>query len=237
MSRSERVCDVPPEGWYCTRPRGHEGPCAAWPELSAQADRAEAQDAAVGGLLALEALAKAATGGEWRRDENTVWGACDPDDTTSYGMGIAIADCRTSVQKWALEPLDYFKAEQNAAYIAAANPATVLSLIEQIRSLQAERDALREAATLAADTFARYAELHWAKGTEDAVTKGDANAELAKTMRAALAMQGGGVVICNLCRGTGSLMCCWPLEFHRCPKCAGNGATQQFGTREIGASK
>lgn len=22
-------CDVPPEGWYCTRAKGHDGPCAA----------------------------------------------------------------------------------------------------------------------------------------------------------------------------------------------------------------
>nr|WP_314540037.1 hypothetical protein [uncultured Massilia sp.] len=25
------VCDVPPSGWYCTRVRGHDGPCAAHP--------------------------------------------------------------------------------------------------------------------------------------------------------------------------------------------------------------
>lgn len=24
-------CDVAPKGWYCTRPKGHEGPCAAYP--------------------------------------------------------------------------------------------------------------------------------------------------------------------------------------------------------------
>ena len=24
-------CTVPPEGWYCTRQKGHEGPCAAHP--------------------------------------------------------------------------------------------------------------------------------------------------------------------------------------------------------------
>lgn len=23
------TCDIPPPGWYCTRERGHEGPCAA----------------------------------------------------------------------------------------------------------------------------------------------------------------------------------------------------------------
>ncbi len=24
-------CTRPPRGWYCTRPAGHDGPCAAWP--------------------------------------------------------------------------------------------------------------------------------------------------------------------------------------------------------------
>lgn len=27
------VCDLPPAGWHCTRKPGHDGPCAAWPEL------------------------------------------------------------------------------------------------------------------------------------------------------------------------------------------------------------
>lgn len=26
------VCTVPPEGWVCTRPKGHTGPCAALPK-------------------------------------------------------------------------------------------------------------------------------------------------------------------------------------------------------------
>lgn len=26
---SGNVCELPPGGWYCNRPRGHEGPCAA----------------------------------------------------------------------------------------------------------------------------------------------------------------------------------------------------------------
>ena len=25
-------CEVPPAGWYCTRPAGHDGPCAAHPD-------------------------------------------------------------------------------------------------------------------------------------------------------------------------------------------------------------
>lgn len=24
-------CSLPPNGWFCTRPAGHEGPCAAYP--------------------------------------------------------------------------------------------------------------------------------------------------------------------------------------------------------------
>lgn len=28
-------CLIPPEGWWCSRAKGHEGPCAAHPELSA----------------------------------------------------------------------------------------------------------------------------------------------------------------------------------------------------------
>lgn len=29
---SGEACDRPPDGWYCTRPKGHEGPCAAHPQ-------------------------------------------------------------------------------------------------------------------------------------------------------------------------------------------------------------
>lgn len=25
----EECCDLPPLGWYCTREKGHDGPCAA----------------------------------------------------------------------------------------------------------------------------------------------------------------------------------------------------------------
>lgn len=31
MVGGKLACDVPPEGWYCTRERGHAGPCAALP--------------------------------------------------------------------------------------------------------------------------------------------------------------------------------------------------------------
>lgn len=30
-AKVEQRCNVPPEGWYCTREPGHDGPCAAKP--------------------------------------------------------------------------------------------------------------------------------------------------------------------------------------------------------------
>ncbi len=34
--RSKMSCQIPPPGWYCTRAEGHDGPCAALPNLSNQ---------------------------------------------------------------------------------------------------------------------------------------------------------------------------------------------------------
>lgn len=34
--RATPPCEVPPPGWLCTRAKGHDGPCAAWPEESQQ---------------------------------------------------------------------------------------------------------------------------------------------------------------------------------------------------------
>lgn len=31
-AQADKHCPLPPDGWHCTRPAGHEGPCAAWPE-------------------------------------------------------------------------------------------------------------------------------------------------------------------------------------------------------------
>jgi hypothetical protein len=31
LDQSAEECDVPPPGWRCTRLKGHDGPCAAWP--------------------------------------------------------------------------------------------------------------------------------------------------------------------------------------------------------------
>ncbi len=33
MAWALRACDRPPKGWYCTREKGHEGPCAAYEDV------------------------------------------------------------------------------------------------------------------------------------------------------------------------------------------------------------
>jgi hypothetical protein len=46
-------CDKPPEGWSCSRIKGHEGPCAAAPlAQSAEQDRIDAEQVAMRKLLA-----------------------------------------------------------------------------------------------------------------------------------------------------------------------------------------
>ena len=35
MTPEKATCQIPPPGWYCTREAGHDGPCAALPNLTA----------------------------------------------------------------------------------------------------------------------------------------------------------------------------------------------------------
>lgn len=59
----------------------------------------------------------------WRVEEGTalVWGDCNPDDTSSYGMGYPVAECRvTPCASWAKGPRRYEEGEANARLIAAA---------------------------------------------------------------------------------------------------------------------
>lgn len=63
------------------------------------------------------------TPGPWRVEEGTtlIWGDCNPDDTTTYGMGYPIAECRmTPSASWARGPKKYEEAEANTRLIAAA---------------------------------------------------------------------------------------------------------------------
>jgi len=58
------------------------------------------------------------TPGPWRLEEGTnlVWGACNPDDTTSYGMGMPVAEAKVELNK----TYDWEQSCVNARLIAAA---------------------------------------------------------------------------------------------------------------------
>ena len=89
-------------------------------------------------LADLRAKAEAATPGPWRLEENTtlVWGNCNPDDTTSYGMGYPVAES-VGRASWSAHGGRPFNGEReaNAAYIAALHPATALALIDMAEAI------------------------------------------------------------------------------------------------------
>lgn len=63
------------------------------------------------------------TPGPWRVEAGTtlIWGDCNPDDPTNYGLGYPIAECRlTPCASWAKGPRKAEEAEANANLIAAA---------------------------------------------------------------------------------------------------------------------
>jgi len=87
------------------------------------------------------------TKGPWRVEEGTtlVWGACNPDDLTNYGMGYPVAECRiTPISSWAKGP-DSDEGEANARLIAAAP-----DMINELRQCAVE---LEEAANVLRPTL------------------------------------------------------------------------------------
>ena len=84
-----------------------------------------------------QALADAATPGTWRVESNTalVWGACDLDDQSSYGMGypVASADLPPTWKKTNPTAEEMFA---NAAFIATARTA-LPALIAHTKKLEA----------------------------------------------------------------------------------------------------
>lgn len=72
----------------------------------------------------LESVAKAATPGPWVRH---------PEDVYS-DVGAHVAFCPTVCSSAPERCISEEQAESNAAYIAAANPAAVLELIEELRT-------------------------------------------------------------------------------------------------------
>lgn len=81
------------------------------------------------------------TKGPWRVEEGTtlIWGDCNPDDNSSYGMGYPIAECRlTPSGSWARGPRKYEEAEANARLVAAA--PDLLHFVEKVRDYARETD-------------------------------------------------------------------------------------------------
>lgn len=84
----------------------------------------------------IEYAAKAATPGPWQ-------------NAAGYKIEVAATGthCASAWERYTYEPdkeITSEKAQANAAYIAAANPAVVLELIAELRKAQAERDWLAE---------------------------------------------------------------------------------------------
>jgi maltooligosyltrehalose synthase len=89
-------------------------------------------------LIELRKLAEAATQGEWENNGTRVY----------LPQNLGGFDIRNAPN-----------ANVNAAYIAAVNPAAVISLLNQIQSLQAENERL----TVERDTNKRMRDLHFAE--------------------------------------------------------------------------
>lgn len=62
------------------------------------------------------------TPGPWRVEQDTtlIWGACNPDDRTTWGMGYPIAECRITPAQWKAKRPDADEGEANAHLISAA---------------------------------------------------------------------------------------------------------------------
>ncbi|WP_137171400.1 hypothetical protein [Massilia sp. HP4] len=80
-------------------------------------------------LNRLEALARAATPGPWKKDSSYTIGPVSDEDDQSYGFVIPLADVYGDNRT------------PDAAFIAAANPAAVLALITLARHAQPEGEA------------------------------------------------------------------------------------------------
>ena len=86
------------------------------------------------------------TPGPWRVEGGTtlIWGDCNPDDTTSYGLGYPIAECRhTPAASWSRGPSKYEEAEANARLISAA--PELLELIERAHEADCPDEDIRTA--------------------------------------------------------------------------------------------
>jgi len=90
------------------------------------------------------------TPGPWRVENKTtlIWGACNPDDNTSYGMGYPVAEAQMP-RPWNRDKPTDEQIDANAALIASA--PDLLALAKE----QRDRIKRLEAALAVADEFFR----------------------------------------------------------------------------------
>lgn len=92
-------------------------------------------------LSTLEALAKAATPGPWKSERNPNFSRTEYTTQVFDASGkdvCTVARCPVKKEEWDWGKTISLRAE-NAAFIAAANPDTVLRLIAGIRELEGAR--------------------------------------------------------------------------------------------------
>lgn len=84
----------------------------------------------------------------WRVEENTdlIWGCCNADDTSSYGMGYPIISGFASFGGWADGRPDYNEKEANAAFIVRAVNAHD-DLVDALRLAERELAAVENGST------------------------------------------------------------------------------------------
>jgi len=84
----------------------------------------------------------------WRVEEGTdlIWGACNPDDRTTYGMGYSIVQGKSGA--WGARQPDMDEREANAAFIVKAvnNHDALVSVLEKIAGKREYEPADHEAA-------------------------------------------------------------------------------------------
>ncbi|HEV7352546.1 MAG TPA: hypothetical protein VGN74_05395 [Brevundimonas sp.] len=97
-------------------------------------------------LTELERLAKDASEGPWTAlFGETRYHECDDADPWAVILTPRRHEVVTLYERYARKGEDRSDYDADAAFIAAANPATVLDLIARIRHLEAEREKDREA--------------------------------------------------------------------------------------------
>jgi len=128
-------------------------------------------------LSSLESAAKAATPGPWRTAKaeflenadivRTAWKTTNPKvcdhilfDNCCFGKDRRghIRLFESSGQQW----------RENAAFIAAANPAAILSLVAELRQAKAERDWLADYIATLTGKKSYNTKEHWIKAAKEA---------------------------------------------------------------------